>query len=124
MSPEFRISVQIELPETSDVGDVVKRTFEIPGAVVHRIDIQSSKPFGDIGIIVREARISLGLSQNDLAVKVGLSRASISLLETGSRSISTKAMKKVVGGLELDEEDTRTSTLMAASLQTIPRRKK
>lgn len=49
----------------------------------------SAKPFyTKIGSVFRQRRIELGLSQTDVASKIGLTRASVANIETGRQGIS------------------------------------
>lgn len=54
-----------------------------------------------IGLKVKNQRILLGLSQEDLAEKISLDRTYISLLERGKRNPSLLTLIKVAKGLEV-----------------------
>jgi transcriptional regulator with XRE-family HTH domain len=58
--------------------------------------------FGDI---VRERRIDLGLSQEDLAERCGFDRKSISRVETGAFSPSLDRVWRLADGLEVPISD-------------------
>lgn len=50
--------------------------------------LDSPKPFGDVGRIVRETRALIGWSQRELAVRAGTSQATIWRLETGRSTVA------------------------------------
>lgn len=55
-------------------------------------------PAGGIGHEIREARLSLGWTQHQLAQKAGVSRPTIARVETGG-NISTGTLEKVAEAL-------------------------
>ncbi len=58
--------------------------------------------FGDV---VRERRVELGLSQEDLAERCGFDRKSISRVETGAFSPSLDRVWRLADGLDLPLSD-------------------
>ena len=56
----------------------------------------------DIGKRIREVRKELGLSQEELAVKIGLNRSYLSLVENGKSSPTFEFIERVSRGLGLD----------------------
>jgi len=48
---------------------------------------------------LRKARFQLGMSQIDLATALGISKASISLYENGTRQPGFKSIRRIVDGL-------------------------
>ena len=58
-----------------------------------------------IGKKIREARIHLGYTQEDLAVKTGFHRTYIGMVERGEQNITMNSCCKLVNALELKIED-------------------
>jgi transcriptional regulator with XRE-family HTH domain len=54
-------------------------------------DLQQSR----LGSLLKEAREYLGLSQESVATKLGIPRASVSALETGKRKVSSLELKQL-----------------------------
>lgn len=52
-----------------------------------------------IGRRIRQVRESVGISQEELGKKIGLSTAAISLFESGERKISLGLLNKIAGNL-------------------------
>lgn len=48
-----------------------------------------------IGAAIRAARFSRGMTQNDLAARVGITRATIASYETGRRKISAETLMQI-----------------------------
>lgn len=61
-----------------------------------------------LGIVVREHRERVGLSQEELAARAGLHRTYVSLLERGERNPSLQVLSQLAAGLAL-----RLSALIA-----------
>ena len=59
-----------------------------------------SSPLVALGIRVRIARESLGLSQEQFADRCGFDRTYISLIERGKRNISLLNLVRIANGLE------------------------
>lgn len=57
--------------------------------------------------IVKEYRVKKGLSQNDLAKKVGLSQQAIALIENGKRKLEADLFIKILQALNLSEEESK-----------------
>ena len=59
-----------------------------------------------MGFRIREVRLSLNMSQEQLAQKSGVSRVTISTLESGCREITTtKTLMKIAAALGVTVED-------------------
>lgn len=58
-----------------------------------------------IGVRIKELRISLGLSQEKFALKIGMDRTYFSSVEAGKRNISINNLEKIINGLELSFSD-------------------
>lgn len=58
-----------------------------------------------IGIRVRELRQNRGLSQEKLALEIGLDRTYIASIEQGKRNVSCVNLKKIWVGLEISPKD-------------------
>ena len=56
----------------------------------------------NIGRRIREVRRELGLSQEDLAEKIGMNRSYLSLVENGRSSPTFEFIERVSGGLGID----------------------
>ena len=54
-----------------------------------------------IGVRIKELRISLGLSQEKFALKIGMDRTYFASVEAGKRNISINNLEKIINGLEL-----------------------
>jgi len=55
------------------------------------MDLQQSR----LGSLLKEAREYLGLSQESVAAKLGMPRASVSALESGKRKVSSLELKRL-----------------------------
>lgn len=79
------------------------------------LDIEVETPFYDgldvtkeydnidsviIGFLIKQKRIELGLSQDELAKKVGIDQSDLSKIEKGNANPSIKTIHKVVSGLD------------------------
>ena len=58
-----------------------------------------------IGVRLKELRISLGLSQEKFALKIGMDRTYFASVEAGKRNISINNIEKIINGLELSFSD-------------------
>ena len=58
-----------------------------------------------IGVRIKELRISLGLSLEKVALKIGMDRTYFSSVEAGKRNISINNLEKIINGLELSFSD-------------------
>ena len=58
-----------------------------------------------IGVHIKELRISLGLSQEKFALKIGMDRTYFASVEAGKRNISINNLEKIINGLELSFSD-------------------
>ena len=58
----------------------------------------------EVGPILRERRIQLGLTQNQLAKIVGIRRENIRDVELGKRCFSVKNFRKILNALNIDVE--------------------
>ena len=58
-----------------------------------------------IGVRIKELRISLGLSQEKFALKIGMDRTYFASVEAGKRNISINNLEKIINGLELSLSD-------------------
>lgn len=80
-----------------------------------------------LGQFIKQSRIALGLSQEDLAVRSGLHRTYISDVERGNRNLTIGASTLIANGLGIDLRDlilavtTETSACAGADtlLQTV-----
>ncbi|OLA47478.1 MAG: transcriptional regulator, partial [Firmicutes bacterium CAG:552_39_19] len=52
-----------------------------------------------IGVRIKELRISLGLSQEKFALKIGMDRTYFASVEAGKRNISINNLEKIINGL-------------------------
>jgi len=68
-------------------------------------DIEKEKFLKKIGILIKEKREKLGLSQEDFAEISGFHRTYISLIERGKRNISIYSLKKICNSLNIPLED-------------------
>lgn len=58
-----------------------------------------------MGVRIKELRISLGLSQEKFALKIGMDRTYFASVEAGKRNISINNLEKIINGLELSFSD-------------------
>jgi transcriptional regulator with XRE-family HTH domain len=58
-----------------------------------------SDPMSELGLTIRTLRVGLGLSQDDLAGKVGVTRSAVSAWEGGANGPGRKHLKKVADAL-------------------------
>lgn len=56
------------------------------------------------GNILKQIRVSLGLSPSEFGDKIGISRQYVWLLETGQRQFNTRIESKICHALRLDED--------------------
>lgn len=61
-----------------------------------------------LGKKILEIREIKGISQQQLAIKAGLSKALITHIETGKRYPSDKALQKIIKALEITEDEILT----------------
>jgi len=59
----------------------------------------TAKPHAEIGRLVRDLRISAGMTQYDLAEAIGVNNSYLSRIENGERRPSTKIMRKMAQAL-------------------------
>lgn len=55
----------------------------------------------EFGLVVRERRIALKLSQEELAFRAGLHRTYIGMIERGEKNITIENMEKLSAAIEL-----------------------
>lgn len=68
--------------------------------------MSNTEPYTDsLGRVLRSQRIQKGLSQEELAHRVGLDRTYISLLERGLRQPTLGTLVKLSQALEIQPED-------------------
>jgi transcriptional regulator with XRE-family HTH domain len=66
-----------------------------------------------IGSLIKLLRTTMGLSQKDMADKVGISPNYLSLIESGKREASTEVISQIAKTLTISKE-----ALLLASLET------
>ena len=59
----------------------------------------------EFGKKIQDLRKQLGLSQEELAYKVGFHRTYVGMIERGERNITLNNLKKLSKGLEVDIKD-------------------
>lgn len=59
----------------------------------------------EIGDLIRKRRTELGLSQQDFAERVGISRASVANIERGKQSVSVQQLFEFSNGLNATPTD-------------------
>ncbi|OGK10744.1 MAG: hypothetical protein A2Y63_05025 [Candidatus Riflebacteria bacterium RBG_13_59_9] len=64
-----------------------------------------SKPHTEIGRLVRDLRISAGMTQFDLAEAIGVNNSYLSRIENGERRPSTKIMRKMAEALNCSYDE-------------------
>ena len=67
--------------------------------------ISEPEKISKIGQNIKKARISVGLKQNEMAQKIGVSPNFLCMLETGKRSPSLYILRKIsfIAGMSMDE---------------------
>ncbi len=73
-----------------------------------------------IGKEIRTRRQSAGITQQDLASQLGLTRASVSNIEAGNQSLSVIAFLKVAAALEVAPADLLGSVVDEAAWRPLP----
>ncbi len=63
------------------------------------------KPYKEIGTLIRNLRISKGMSQYDLARAIGVNNSYLSRIENGERRPSTKIMRKMSEALDFPYDE-------------------
>lgn len=53
-----------------------------------------------LGVTIREYRLQRGLTQQELAIKIGLSRTYINQIEQGQRNVSIRAILHIAAALD------------------------
>lgn len=66
-----------------------------PPKALQRLEPPTEKPYKEIGRLIRDLRISAGMTQFDLADAVGVNNSYLSRIENGERRPSTKVMRKM-----------------------------
>ena len=72
-----------------------------------------------LGKKILEIREKKGVSQQQLAIKAGLSKALITHIETRKRYPSDKALQKIIEALEISEEEILTEDVKTEFLKKI-----
>ena len=70
--------------------------------------IHKGKPFAlslKIGRLIREARVSKGLSQNELAVLIKMKQPDISMIEDGEKNITLETLARLCKALDIKRID-------------------
>ena len=73
----------------------VKRGPGRPPKSLQRLEPPTEKPYKEIGRLIRDLRISAGMTQFDLADAVDVNNSYLSRIENGERRPSTKVMRKM-----------------------------
>ena len=53
-----------------------------------------------IGVLIQEARLKKGITQEELAVRIGTSKGYISKIENNLRDIRISTLQKIIGALD------------------------
>jgi transcriptional regulator with XRE-family HTH domain len=70
------------------------------------MESQSEKsPLRALALVIRERRLSLGLSQDQLGHRAGLHRTYVGAVERGERNITIVSLCKIAGALQLKAHD-------------------
>lgn len=54
-----------------------------------------------VGLRVKELRERDGVSQEQLAHRIGMDRSCLASIETGSRNVTLESLEKIAGGFEV-----------------------
>src|SRR5688572_19484745 len=75
-------------------------------SIPHHVDHRQTRPHPmDIGSRLQSVRKSKGLSQRELAKRVGVTNSTISLIEQNKVSPSVSSLKKVLDGIPISLAD-------------------
>lgn len=78
-------------------GKKAKMPFQIGADTLLKYSVpENSRSEFDLGSMIKEARRSLGLTQNELAIKSGTSRTYISRLENDKSDIELGTLRKII----------------------------
>jgi DNA-binding Xre family transcriptional regulator len=67
-----------------------------------KVEGEPSKLFKEIGRKIREARIEKGMSQQDLALAVGMEQPDISKIEEGKKNITVETLARICRCLDIE----------------------
>lgn len=67
-----------------------------------RKEYEAIQPELDVIRAIVDARVSLNMTQKDLAMRTGIDQADISKLEKGTRNPSVKLLKRLADGMNMD----------------------
>ncbi len=89
----------IEFESTDDKGNPMKQYFDLDPIVLYENSSMDKSRNLLIGLMIKQARKELGLTQEQLAVKSGTSKHYISRIENEKSGIELMTLKKIVEGL-------------------------
>jgi transcriptional regulator with XRE-family HTH domain len=72
-----------------------------------------SDPMSDLGLTIRVLREGLGLSPDELAQKVGVTRSAVSAWETNANGVGHKRLKKLADALGVSVPELLTGKIQA-----------
>lgn len=92
-------------PNTKSLDDLKERYYGKKGTL-ERDELEKGYEEFKLGFMIREARIKSGLTQQELADKVGTTKSYISKIENNIKEVRISTLKKIVefglgGNLEL-----------------------
>lgn len=67
----------------------------------NRLFRMSKKVQIQVGLRVKELRERDGVSQEQLAHRIGMDRSYLASIETGSRNVTLESLEKIAGGFEV-----------------------
>ncbi|HUD04923.1 MAG TPA: helix-turn-helix domain-containing protein [Patescibacteria group bacterium] len=123
MSPEYRLTLEVNLPDAVAAAQLTKEVVGIAGIVsggepnsvksilLEQVGVINPKLM-DKGAIIKQERECLGLSQSQLAQLVGISRATVSLIERGKARTSIPTVFAIAEKIGISRSDPRMVTLL------------
>lgn len=84
----------------------------------YNVSMIKARTIKDLGYLLKLIRTKQGLTQSELAKKVGLKQVSISRLENGE-SVSLKTLEKVMAGMKLELSLTKIPKIDTTDLSSL-----
>jgi DNA-binding XRE family transcriptional regulator len=88
----------VELESTDEDGKPVKHSYECDPIVMYEMSKPDPTRGMELGLMIRQARMELGLTQEELAEKSGTTKHYISKIENNKTGIELSTLSKIIEG--------------------------